>query len=55
MVTTAPDEEPWHAWPVVAASGRSIGHEAMTYAAKALAVTMVDLVERRDARRKASI
>lgn len=51
VVTTAPGEVPWHAWPVVAASGSSIGHEGMTYAAKALAATMVDLFQRPDARR----
>jgi len=41
-VTTAPDV-PWHAWPVVAASGMSIGHKGMLQAAKVLAATMVDL------------
>jgi aminobenzoyl-glutamate utilization protein B len=43
LVTTAPDLVPWHAWPVVAASGTSIGHQGMLYASKALAVTLVDL------------
>ncbi len=42
-VTTAPADTPWHAWPVVAAGGMSIGHKGMVYAAKALASTMVDL------------
>ncbi|MCX6545944.1 MAG: amidohydrolase [Acidobacteria bacterium] len=42
-VTTAPKDAPWHAWPVVACGGMSIGHAGMTYAAKALASTMVDL------------
>ncbi len=42
-VTTAPADAPWHAWPVVASGGMSIGHRGMTYAAKALATTMVDL------------
>jgi aminobenzoyl-glutamate utilization protein B len=42
-VTTAPDDAPWHAWPVVACGGMSIGHKGMLYAAKALAATMVDL------------
>jgi aminobenzoyl-glutamate utilization protein B len=43
-VTTAP-ESIWHAWPVVAAGGMSIGHKGLTYAASALAATMVDLFE----------
>ncbi|MDX1644465.1 MAG: peptidase dimerization domain-containing protein, partial [Thermoanaerobaculia bacterium] len=44
-VATAPDGAPWHAWPVVAASGMSIGHRGMLYAARALAATTVDLFE----------
>src|SRR3989442_1693645 len=44
-VTTAPEKAPWHAWPVVACGGMSIGHKGMIYAAKALAATMVDLFE----------
>ena len=44
-VTTAPEDTPWHAWPVVACGGMSIGHKGMVYAAKALAATMVDLFE----------
>ena len=44
-VTTAAHDAPWHAWPVVAAGGMSIGHKGMVYAAKALAATMVDLYE----------
>jgi aminobenzoyl-glutamate utilization protein B len=42
-VTTAPVDAPWHAWPVVACGGMSIGHKGMIYAAKALAATMIDL------------
>lgn len=42
-VTTAPSEAPWHAWPVVASGGMSIGHKGMIYASKALAATMIDL------------
>ncbi|HVR40924.1 MAG TPA: amidohydrolase [Thermoanaerobaculia bacterium] len=42
-VTTAPKDAPWHGWPVVACGGMSIGHKGMTYAAKALAATMIDL------------
>ncbi|MBI3650333.1 MAG: amidohydrolase [Acidobacteria bacterium] len=44
-VTTAPYKAPWHAWPVVACGGMSIGHKGLTLAAKALATTMVDLFE----------
>lgn len=44
-VTTAPKDTPWHSWAVVACSGMSIGHKGMNYAAKALAMTMVDLYE----------
>ncbi len=44
-VTTAPYKAPWHAWPVVACGGMSIGHKGMTHAAKTLAATMVDLFE----------
>jgi aminobenzoyl-glutamate utilization protein B len=44
-VTTAPEGAPWHAWPVVACGGMSIGHKGMVYAAKALATTMIDLFE----------
>ena len=44
-VTTSPEDAPWHAWPVVAAGGMSIGHQGMLYAAKAQAATMVDLFE----------
>ena len=49
-VTTSPYKAPWHAWPVVAAGGMSIGHKGMLHAAKALAVTMVDLFQDPDAR-----
>ena len=42
-VTTAPVDAPWHAWPVVACGGMSIGHKGMLYASKALAATMIDL------------
>lgn len=43
--TTAPEDAPRHAWPVVACGGISIGHKGFVYAAKALAATMVDLLE----------
>ncbi|MCG8385418.1 MAG: hypothetical protein MJA30_07750 [Cytophagales bacterium] len=38
-------DTPWHSWAVVACGGMSIGHKGMLYAAKALAMTMVDLYE----------
>ena len=44
-VATAPRGVPWHAWPVVAAGGMSIGHKGMLQAAKTLAATMVDLFD----------
>jgi len=44
-IATVPKGVPWHAWPVVAASGMSIGHKGMLRAAKTLAATMVDLYE----------
>jgi aminobenzoyl-glutamate utilization protein B len=44
-VTTAPRGVPWHAWPVVASGGMSIGHKGMIQAAKTLAATMVDLFD----------
>jgi aminobenzoyl-glutamate utilization protein B len=45
-VATAPLGVPWHAWPVVASSGTSIGHKGMLLAARTLAATMADLYER---------
>ncbi|HUQ09844.1 MAG TPA: amidohydrolase [Steroidobacteraceae bacterium] len=45
-VATAPKDAPWHAWPVVATGGMSIGHKGMIVASKALAATMVDLFEK---------
>jgi aminobenzoyl-glutamate utilization protein B len=44
-VTVAPKDTPWHSWAVVACGGMSIGHKGMTYASKAMAMTMVDLFE----------
>jgi len=44
-VATAPKDAPWHAWPVVATGGMSIGHKGMLVATKVLAATMVDLYE----------
>ncbi|SHH98644.1 aminobenzoyl-glutamate utilization protein B [Chryseolinea serpens] len=45
LVTTAPANAPWHSWAVVACGGMSIGHKGMVFAAKSLAMTMVDLFE----------
>ncbi len=47
-VTTAPIDTPWHSWAVVACGGMSIGHKGMLHAAKALAMTIVDLMENPD-------
>jgi aminobenzoyl-glutamate utilization protein B len=44
-VATSPKAAPWHAWPVVATGGMSIGHKGMIVASKTLAATMVDLYE----------
>lgn len=44
-VTTAPVDTPWHSWAVVACGGMSIGHKGMTYASKAMSMTMLDLFE----------
>ena len=51
-VVTAPKAAPWHAWPVVATGGMSIGHKGMIVAAKTLAATMVDLYEKPQALRE---
>jgi aminobenzoyl-glutamate utilization protein B len=51
IATTSPDA-PWHAWPVVACGGMSIGHKGMLYAAKALAMTMVDVFENETLRKE---
>ncbi|WP_339813596.1 amidohydrolase [uncultured Imperialibacter sp.] len=45
VATTAPIGTPWHSWAVVACGGMSIGHKGMVFAAKSLALTMVDLFE----------
>ncbi len=42
-VASAPVDAPWHAWPVVATGGMSIGHKAMLTAARTLAATIVEL------------
>jgi len=43
--TIAPHDVPWHSWAVVASGGMSLGHKGLVFAAKALAMTMVDLYE----------
>ncbi len=45
-IATAPYRAPWHAWPVVATGGMSIGHKGLVLASKTLAATMVDLFEK---------
>ena len=52
LVTTAPANAPWHAWPVVACGGMSIGHKGMLYAAKSLAMTMADVFENESLRKE---
>lgn len=42
-VASAPHDAPWHAWPVVATGGMSIGDKAMLTAARTLAATAVEL------------
>jgi aminobenzoyl-glutamate utilization protein B len=49
---TAPLDVPWHAWPVVAAAGSPVGHKGMDYAARALAITTIDLFNDPEARRQ---
>lgn len=52
-VATAPNDVPWHAWPVVASSRVSIGHKGMMRASRVLAATAVDLFQ--DARTREAI
>lgn len=42
-VTALPDKVPMHSWGMVACGGNSIGHKSLIYAAKVLAMTMIDL------------
>lgn len=51
LATTAPPNTAWHGWSVVACGGMSIGHKGMVFAAKALAMTMVDLFENEQLRK----
>ena len=39
----APVGIPWHAWPVVASAGSPVGQRGMHHAARAMALTLVDL------------
>lgn len=45
IVTTTPDNVPGHSWAVTSSCGMSIGHKGMLYAAKAMAMTMLDLYQ----------
>ncbi len=51
VATTAPIGTPWHSWAVVACGGMSIGHKGMVFAAKSLALTMIDLFENESIRK----
>ncbi len=51
VATTAPANTAWHGWSVVACGGMSIGHKGMLFAAKSLAMTMVDLFENEQLRK----
>jgi aminobenzoyl-glutamate utilization protein B len=42
-VASAPIDTPWHAWPVVACAGTSIGHKCVRTAARALAGAALEL------------
>ena len=42
-VASAPQDAPWHAWPVVACGGMSIGHKAMISAARTLGGALIEL------------
>ena len=44
LVASAPIGSPWHAWPVVACSGTSIGHKALRCAARTLGGAAVELL-----------
>lgn len=50
-VTTGATAAPWHAWSEVACAGMSIGHKGMVYAAKVMAMTMVDVYENEQLRK----
>lgn len=44
-VACAPIDTPWHAWPVVACAGTSIGHKCVGTAARALGGALVELLQ----------
>ena len=50
-VTTGATGAPWHSWAEVACAGMSIGHKGMLFAAKAMAMTMVDIFENEQLRK----
>ncbi len=52
IATTAPANTAWHGWSVVACGGMSIGHKGLVFAAKSLAMTMVDLFENEQLRKE---
>lgn len=45
FTTSAPVDVPWHSWAVTACSGMSIGHKSAIYSSKALAMTIVELID----------
>lgn len=51
VATTAPPNTAWHGWAVVACGGMSIGHKGMLFAAKTLAMTMVDMFQNEQLRK----
>ena len=52
-VASSPIDAPWHAWPVVASGGTSIGHKAMLSAARTLSGATVELLVSPDVLRAA--
>jgi aminobenzoyl-glutamate utilization protein B len=42
-VASAPIDSPWHAWPVVACAGTSIGHKSVRTAARTLSGALLEL------------
>ena len=48
FTTSAPVDVPWHSWAVTACAGMSIGHKSAIYSSKALAMTIVDLMDNAD-------
>lgn len=50
--TTGATGAPWHAWSEVACAGMSIGHKGLLFAAKAMGMTMVDMLESEQLRKE---